>query len=176
MKENILFIVLCVACLGIGWWARGCTVGSEVRERIENAPQTIVNHPIEKPIPLPKLPAPMKPAKPGVKLVTDTAAFSNAIDSISRVYKDSLSMMRELLNNRKYEYADTAKGFYMSLEAMTPVPPVITDLRMRPMKCDSIVITKLVPVEPNVPWYDHWYVPIAGELLFIAAYIFAAPK
>lgn len=176
VKEYILTFALFAGGIMITWFVRGCVDEKDFTRRIETAPASITHHETEKPVVLPQLPATMRKSYFVTLVVNDTAVVQEAIDSVSKIYNDSLATMKALLMNHRYEYADTAKGFYMALNAMTPFPPVIVDIRIKPVKCDSVVITKLVPVEPDIPWYDHWYIPIVGELLITSAYILAAPK
>ena len=160
-------IVLVIAAIAAGWFGRGCSIEDDIQDRLNAAPPTVERHETKKPVPLPELPLQTKPVKPKIKKEIDTAAITSAIDSMKAIYGDSLSVLRELFQEREYEYGHPDSSFYLRLTAMTPRAPVITQLKISPVKCDSVVVTKYIPVEVENPWYDHWYVGAIGTIALV---------
>lgn len=134
----LAIIVVLAAVFLAGWFVNGKRVDQQWRDKIGSAPFVYVYHEryIDVPVPATPLSIPGTPAK-------DTTGIAAAIDSMNALYNDSLAVMHELARKFTGDHKDT--NIYVRASA-DPVRRMITidSLWIRPVRCDSIVATKVI--------------------------------
>jgi hypothetical protein len=146
MKDTLTTIIVLIVVFFAGWFVNGQRTDQQWRDRIGSAPFVYAYHERYIEIPVPAMPLPI-PAPP----VKDPTGIAAAIDSMHAIYKDSLAVMHELARKFTGEHKDS--NMYLKATADPVRRMIIIDtLYFKPVRCDSVVVTKVVidPAPPGV--------------------------
>lgn len=138
MKETLTTIIVLIAVFLAGWFINGKRTDQQWRQKLGTSPVVFQYFEwyVDVPVPVTPLPVTGKPSK-------DTSGTVHALDSLRLIYQDSLALQQRLAQPFTGTHKDT--GIYLQIRAF-PVTQsfVIDSLWLHPVRCDSVVATKVV--------------------------------